>query len=56
MSMANKLDRMVAYLDRLLPRNSYDILIKWSCNISWQTKTTISPLSDCFWPPNVAGW
>ena len=36
--MATKLGTMVTYLDKLLPIKSYDPLIMWSCNITWQIK------------------
>ena len=35
---------MVTYLDGLLPIKSRDPYITWTCNITWQTKVTISPL------------
>ena len=54
--MATRLGRMVTFLDVLLPIKSHDSLIMWPCEITWQTKTTISPLSECLWPPNLAGW
>ena len=40
--MATKLGRMLAYLDGLLPIKSHDPLIKWSCEIPWQTKAILS--------------
>ena len=39
--MATKLARMVIYLDRLLIIKSYKGLIRWSCKVTWQTKTII---------------
>ena len=27
----------------------------WSWEITWKTKTIISPLLHCLWPPNLAG-
>ena len=49
--MANKLSRIVTYLDGLLPRKSHDPYITWSCKIMWETTTIISPLRQCLWPP-----
>ena len=45
--MATKFGRMINYLDGFLPLKSYDLLITWSCEITWQTKTIISPLPQC---------
>ena len=42
-SMFTKLGRMVIYLDGLVPITTHDCLITWSCKITWQTKTIISP-------------
>ena len=36
--MANKLGRMVTYLDGVLPIKSHETLIKFSCKITWHTK------------------
>ena len=47
---------MVAHLDGLLPIKSRDPLILWSCEIMWQTKTIIFPLSQCLWPNNLIEW
>ena len=47
MPLATKLDRMVTYLDGLLPIKVPDPLITWSCEIIRQTGTIISPM-----PPN----
>ena len=41
--MPTKLYIMVICFDGLLPIKSYDPLINWSCKITWQTKTIISP-------------
>ena len=54
--MATKLGRMKTYLDGLLSPKSYESLITWSCEMAWQTKATISPLSECLWPPNLTRW
>ena len=54
--MAMKLSRMVTYLEGLLTSKSYNTLIKWSCNVTWQTKSIISLLSECLWPPKLTGW
>ena len=32
-----------------------DPSIAWSFKTMWQSKTFISPLSQCLWPPNVEG-
>ena len=53
--MATKLGRMVICLDRLLPIESHGLLIMWSCEITWQTKT-ISPLPQCLWLLKLIGW
>ena len=42
--MATKLSRNVTYFYGLLPLTSYDHLITWSCDITWQTSTVISSL------------
>ena len=34
----------------------HDLLITWSFEIMWQTKTIISLLPECLWPPDLAGW
>ena len=54
--MTTKRGRTVTYLDGLLPIKSYHPLIKWPCETTWQAKTIISPLPQCQWPPNLAGW
>ena len=51
--MVNKLDSMVAHLDGLLPTKFHNTLTTWSCDITWQAKTIISPLSQCLWPQNL---
>ena len=35
---------------------SHDPLITWFYEITWQTKTIISPLPQNLWPPNLTGW
>ena len=55
-SKTTKLGRMINNLDTLLPIKSHDPLITWSCDITRQTKTSISPVSACLWPPNLTGW
>ena len=32
---------------------SHDLLVKWSCGITWQTKCFKSPLPQCQWPPKL---
>ena len=44
MTMATKLGRMVVYLNGIPSIKSHTTLIVWSCEIMWQTKTTIPPL------------
>ena len=55
MPLATKLGRMLTYLEEfLLIRSDYP-LIAWSCEITCQIKSFISPLPQCLWPPNFAG-
>ena len=42
--MATKLDRMVTYLNGLVPVKSHSHLITWFCKITWQTKIIKSSL------------
>ena len=42
-------------LDKLLPIKSYDPMITWSWEITWQAKTIISSLLQYPWPLNFAG-
>ena len=42
--MASNLGRIITYLNVLLPIKSHVPLIAWSCEITWQTKTIITPL------------
>ena len=53
--MTTKLGKMVTYLEGLLPIKLNDALIMWSSKITWKTKTIISPIPQCLWPPNLAG-
>ena len=52
--MAIKFGRRTTYIEGLLPMKLFDHLITWSYKITWQTKTIISPLPQCLWPPNFA--
>ena len=54
--MTTSLFRMITHLDSIIPIESHDPLILWSCEIIWQTKTIISLIPQCLWPPNLAGW
>ena len=54
--MATKVGRMVTYLAEFFPIKSHDPLIIWFCKIMRQTKIIISPMPQCLWPPNVAGY
>ena len=56
MHMSTKLTKEVTYHERLLPIKSHDLLVMWSCDITWQTKTIISPLPLDLWLTNVTGW
>ena len=47
---------MVAHLHGFLPIKWHDLLITWFCKITWQTKAIKSPLTQCLWPPKLAGW
>ena len=42
--MATKHGRMVTYLDCFLPIKSNEYIVTWFCEITGQTKNTISPL------------
>ena len=48
--------RMVTYLYRVLSIKPHHPLIMWSCEITWQIESHISPLPQYPWPPNLAGW
>ena len=54
--MATKLGRIVTYLDGLLTIESHDPLITWSCEITWKSNITISPLPQSLYLPNLARW
>ena len=53
--MATKVNRIITYLEWVLPMGSHGPLIKCSFRNMRQTKTINSPLSQCQWPPNLAG-
>ena len=53
--MATKFGRMLAYLEQLPPIRLLIPLVMWSCKVTRQTKTIISPLLQCLWPPNLLG-
>ena len=55
-TLTTKLCRMVSYLNGLLPIKSHEFLITWSCETTWKTKTIISIIPQCLWPPNLVGW
>ena len=54
--MASKLCRLVTYLHLLLPTKSHNPFITWSCKITWQTKTIISPPPQCWRLSTMSGW
>ena len=56
MPVATNLDRIVTCLEQLLPIKLFKPLPTWFCKIPWQTKTTISPLLQSLWSPNLTGW
>ena len=56
MPMATKRGRMMTYLAWILPINSHDHIITWSCKITWQTKIIIYPLTQCPWLSILAAW
>ena len=53
--MATKRGRVVTYIEGLLPIKSHEPSIAWPWKITWKIKN-ISPLLQCSWPPNLAGW
>ena len=53
--MTTKLGSIVTYLEGLLLIKPHDAMIRWSREITLQTKIIISPTPQCLWPPNVAG-
>ena len=44
MPMISKIDRMVTYLERLLPIKPHDQIIRWSWKIRKQTKIVLCQL------------
>ena len=48
--------KMVTYLPGNLPKTLNKLLIKWSYDVTRQTKTVISTLLQCLWPPVLAVW
>ena len=54
-SFVSKRCRIVTYVKGLLSIKSHDLLNTWSCKITWQIKTFISPLPQCIWQPNLVG-
>ena len=52
MPIVTKLGIVVTYCEceRVLARKSHDPRIMWCCEITWQTKTIISPLPQYLWP------
>ena len=48
--------QVLTYHKGVLLIKSYDPLIMWSCQITRQTKTIISPQPHCIWSQNVGGW
>ena len=50
MRTATRIGRVLTYLEGLLPQNLHGCLVKWSCEIIWQIKTIIFPLSQCLGP------
>ena len=55
-SMVTNFGKNVSHLPGLLPIKSLDTSITWSCEVMWQTKAIISPLSQCLWPLNLPGY
>ena len=55
-SLPQKLVRVVAYQEGLLPIKPHGPLIIWFCKIISQTRTIISQLPQCLWPPNLTEW
>ena len=47
---------VVNYQEGLQHIKPHNLLITWSCEIKWQTKTVTSPLTQCLGPSNLAGW
>ena len=51
--MTTKLGRLVTYHDGVSPLKSHDPLITLFCEITWQIKLIISPLTQCLSTPNL---
>ena len=47
MSVVTKLANMMTYLECLLPTNSHDRVIKYSCKIKRQIKMLLYSLTQC---------
>ena len=56
LSMVNKLNRMLTYLEQLPPIKLLNPLLMWPCKIAWQTKIIRSPLPQSQWQPNLPCW
>ena len=54
-SMATKLGMMVTYLDGPLPIKSHDPFIVQYCEITWKNETSVYPILQCLWRPNLVG-
>lgn len=52
MPMPSKCERLVTYLERLLHVKSHDAFCTWSHEITWETKSIMSPLPQCLWLQN----
>ena len=52
--VVTKLGKVVTYYEGPPSAKSYDPLITWSSEITSQTKSSIPPLPQCPWPPNLA--
>ena len=55
MFMATKLVMVVTCLEMIPHLKSHELLITWSCKITWQTKINISSLPQCLWSPILSG-
>ena len=53
--MATKLDKVVTYDKKLPPTKLENLLNTLSCEATWKIEN-ISPLPQCLWPPNLAGY
>ena len=47
---------MVTYQNELPPTKQHDQMIKWPCEIAWQTKNITSSLPEWLWPPIILRW